>query len=247
MSHRNKILNSLWKYGDVIQANSLNDIPITNYIYTVINGENVLQIGKSSPGNKGRLKLVYKDSIPGKHNKAFICGLYPSLVASENEYYALSLKTDQDKSRIERAIHQDMGITTNVHAATFIDNVVSEGILKFHQMLWVRFQEHPIYDRMDEIEKLMALELYELVTFGTSYITRTSGSIMASKQADNLEGNILKCLNKLYLTNIWIKMSDGYFRYGYAHSITEAEFDKAKENYRYKELGFTFNVHGKSR
>ena len=49
---------------------------------------------------------------------------------------------------------------------------------------------------MDSIEKLMALELYELVTFGTSRITRSSGKVMSGKQADNLEGNILKCLDK---------------------------------------------------
>jgi hypothetical protein len=100
---------------------------------------------------------------------------------------------------------------------------------------------------MDAIEKLMALELYELVTFGTSQITRTSGAITASTQADNLEGNILKCLDKRYLTTIWLKMCDNYFRYGNAHAISDAEFQAAKENYQYEERSAPFQVFGKSR
>jgi hypothetical protein len=247
MSHKEKILNSLKKHGDVSQVHTLDDIPATDYIYTVINGDNVLQIGKSSPGNKGRLKLVFNGSILGKHNKAFICGLYPSLVASDNEYYAIALTEGHDKSIVEGAIHQDMGITTNVQAATFIDDVTKEGIQKFHLLLWERFKVHPRYEQMDAIEKLMALELYELVTFGTSRITRTSGKIRPSKQADNLEGNILKCLDKRYLTTIWLKMCNSYFRYGNAHSISNAEFQAAKEKYQYEERGVKFEVFGESR
>lgn len=55
-------------------------IYLEKIIYTVINGKNVLQIGKSNPGNKGRLKKVFYGSIQSKHNKAFICGLYSILV-----------------------------------------------------------------------------------------------------------------------------------------------------------------------
>ncbi len=99
-----------------------------------------------------------------------------------------------------------MGITTNIKAATFIDKMTNEGITKFHIFLWERFKEHTIYKQMDSIEKLMALELYELVTFGTSRISRTSGKVMSSKHADNLEGNIFMCLDKSYLTTIWLMM-----------------------------------------
>ena len=53
MSHRDKLLNSLKKHGKVVQVFKLDDIPKTDYIYTVINGENILQIGKSSPLIKG--------------------------------------------------------------------------------------------------------------------------------------------------------------------------------------------------
>jgi len=247
MSHREEILNTLKKHGTVKNVRNLDDIPKTDYIYTVINGDNILQIGKSSPGNKGRLKLVFKGSILGKHNKAFICGLYPSLVGFDNEYYAVALEEYQDKSVIESAIHEDMGIKTNVKAATFIDDLTNKGIPEFHLLIWEKFKEHPRYIQMDKIEKLMALELYELVTFGTSKITRTSGKIKPSKQADNLEGNILKCLDKRYLTTIWLKMCNNYFRYGNAHSISNNEFQEVKEKYKYEERGAPFQVFGKSK
>jgi len=247
MSHRQKTLNSFKKHGLVKQVHTLDDIPKTDYIYAVINGDNVLQIGKSSPGNKGRLKLVFKGSILGKHNKAFICGLYSSLVDYDNEYYVIALTEDQDKSIVENNIHKDMGINTNVRASTFIDDLTNEGIPKFHLLLWEKFKAHPRYQQMDEIEKLMSLELYELVTFGTSKITRTSGKIKPSKQADNLEGNILKCLDKRYLTTVWLKMCNNYFRYGNAHSISNTEFQVVKETYQYRERGAPFKVFGKSR
>lgn len=246
MSHREKILNSLKKYGKVIRVITLDDIPKTEYIYTVVNGNNVLQIGQSSPGGGGRLKKVFKGSIVSKHNKAFICGLYPSIVDSDNEYYAIALIEGQDKSKIERDIHYEMGITTNVKGATLIDDITNEGIPKFHLLLWERFKEHTTYRQMDEIEKLMALELYELVTFGTSRITRSSGKCPPSRQADNLEGNILMCLNKLYLTTIWLKMCNNYFRYG-KHSISDVEFRAIKEKYHYQEHGVPFEVFGKSK
>tara|TARA_Y100000768_G_scaffold306536_1_gene240546 strand:+ start:666 stop:968 length:303 start_codon:yes stop_codon:yes gene_type:complete len=99
---------------------------------------------------------------------------------------------------------------------------------------------------MDSVEKLMALELYELVTFGTNRITRTSGRVISSKQADNLEGNILKCLNKLYLTTIWLKMCNNHYRYGATHSISNDEFKEVKEKYQYQERSFPFKVYGKS-
>ena len=99
---------------------------------------------------------------------------------------------------------------------------------------------------MDAIEKLMALELYELVTFGKSRITRSSGKCKPSTQADNLEGNILMCLNKRYLTIIWLKMCNNYFRYG-KHSISDAEFRAVKDKYHYQEYGVPFEVFGKSK
>jgi hypothetical protein len=245
MSHREKTLNSLYKHGKVIQVIKLEDIPKTNYVYAVVNGDNVLQIGKSGHRNKGRLKRVFKGSIPAKHNKAFICGLYPSIVDSDNEYYAIALNEDQDKSKIEGDIHHDMGITTNVRGATLIDDMTNVGIPEFHLFLWERFKEHPRYIQMDKIEKLMAHELYELVTFGSSLITRSSGKCPPITQGDNLEGNVLMCLDKLYLTTIWLKMCNNYFRYG-KHSISNSEFEAVKEKYQYQEYGAKFDVFGES-
>lgn len=63
-----------------------------------------------------------------------------------------------------------MGITIIINAGTFIDNLFNEGIIQFHKFLWEKFKKHPIYLNMDKIEKMMALELYELVTFGKSKI-----------------------------------------------------------------------------
>lgn len=246
MSHREKVLNSFRKHGKLIEVASVGDIPNTDYVYTVINGDNVLQIGKSRPGNGGRLKKVFKGSIVAKHNKAFICGLYPSIVDSENEYYAIALTENQDNALIERAVHKDVGITTNVTAATLIDEITNEGIISFHLLLWNRFKEHPRYKQMDSTERLMALELFELVTYGTSRITRTNGKTKSSNQADNLEGNILMCLNKRYLTTIWLMMCNDYFRYGPTHTISNAEFQAVKEKYSYIEHRAPFDVYGKS-
>ena len=247
MSHRKNVLKSLEKYGTVKQIRTLSDIPKTDYIYTLVNGDSVLQIGKSGPRSKGRLKLVFRDSIVGKHNKAFICGLYPALTATDNEYYTIALTKGQDKSTVESAVHRDMGITTNIQAATFIDDLAYAGIATFHRALWDKFAQHSNYLEMDEIERLMAYELYELVTFGTSKIKRTSNNFVSSKQADNLEGNILKCLDKRYLTTIWLKMCNHYFRYGNAHAISDVEFRAAKVNYRYEKQGKPFQVIGRSR
>ena len=122
---------SFCKYGNLQKITSLDGIPSTNYIYAVVNGNNVLQIGKSGPKNKGRLKLVFKGSILGKHNKAFICGIYPHISGKNNEYYAISLNEGADKSKVEQLIHGDMGITTNVQAATFIDDLTNKGLLNF--------------------------------------------------------------------------------------------------------------------
>jgi hypothetical protein len=246
MSHRERVLNSFRKHGKLIQVASVGDIPTTPYIYAVVNGYNVLQIGKSSPGDS-RLKKVFKGSIVAKHNKAFICGLYPSIMDSVNEYYVIALTEDQDKAIIERAVHRDVGITTNVTAATLIDEITNEGIITFHLLLWKRFKEHPRYKQMDSIERLMALELFELVTYGTSRITRTSGKTKPSKQADNLEGNILMCLNKRYLTTIWLMMCNDYFRYGPTHAISNAEFHAVKERYSYLEHRAPFDVYGESK
>lgn len=247
MSYKDKVLSSLRKHGDITQITNLKSIPKSDYIYCVINGNNVLQIGKSSPSNGGRLKKIFKGSVLSKHNKAFICGLYPSLVNSPNEFYLVPLTKEQDKSVIENAIHNDMGISTNIQAATFIDEIGNGSISMFHKFLWERFKAHQRYNQMDYIERLMALELYELVTFGTSRITRSSGRCTSSKQADNLEGNILKCLNKGYLTTIWLMMCNNYFRYGPAHTISNDEFQFVKANYSYIEHGAPFNVYGQSK
>lgn len=246
MTHRKKLLASFCKYGNLQKITSLDGIPSTNYIYAVVNGDNVLQIGKSGPKNKGRLKLVFKGSILGKHNKAFICGLYPHISGNNNEYYAISLNEGADKSKVEQLIHGDMGITTNVQAATFIDDLTNKGIIEFHEFLWDKFREIDCYKQMDSTEKQMALELFELVTYGKTKITRSSGKVVTSSQADNLEGNILKCLGKKYLTTVWLKMCNQYFRYGNAHSISPEMFEVVKSTYHYIQRGLPFDVFGKS-
>lgn len=245
--HEKKLFKILSKQGNIIPINSLNDIPKTDYIYTVVNGGNILQIGKSTPTNGGRLKKVFKGSIVGKHNKAFICGLYPSIVNRDNEYFAIALNKSQDKAIIEQIIHLEMGVSTNMNAATLIDDCTNLSIPELHTLLWQRFKKGSIYNRMDSIEKQMALELFELVTLGTTRIKRTSGEITSSKQADNLEGNILKCVDKRYLTTIWLMMCDNYFRYGNKHSINRIDFALEKKRYDYQEKGIPFEVLGHSR
>lgn len=248
-SHRDKLLSSFRKHGEIAQVRTLNEIPRSDYVYGVVNGDNVLQIGKStaSEKNKGRLKLLMNGSLVGKHNKAFVCGLYPAIAGVHNEFFVVVLKKGDDKAAAESMIHQDMGLTTNTKAATLIDDFGIESLPTYHKALWERFKRTSIYVGMDSIEKAMSLELYELVTFGQSRIKRSSGAIVSSKQGDNLEGNILKCLDKRYLTTIWLKMCNGYFRYGNAHAIPKEEFEKVKKNYHYEEQGRSFTVYGASR
>lgn len=247
MSHKTATLRELSTHGRYHQVFSLNQTPVTDYIYVVTNDDDVLQIGKSSPSKKGRLKKVFKGEIPQKHNKAFICGIFPVLSGIDNEYFALPLSTDQNKKTVEAQIHTALGINTDNDAATLIDTLGITGIVDIHLELWDRFKRNQIYIGLDQQEKEMALELLELVTYAKSQITRTSGTVVPSTQGDNLEGNILKCLDKRYLTTIWLKMCNSYFRYGNAHAISQQEFDNKKKIYSYQARGVPFEVLGHSR
>lgn len=86
----------------------------------------------------------------------------------------------------------------------------------------------------------MAEELFEFVTFATAKISRTSG-VVSSRQGDNLEGNILACVGKRYLINVFQKLTLTYFRYG-KHRLSDEEFEAAKFEYQYKPRRAPFEI-----
>jgi hypothetical protein len=78
----------------------------------------------------------------------------------------------------------------------------------------------------------MAEELFELVTYATTEITRTSRRVVRSRQGDNLEGNILMNVKKAYLIHIYQKLTKCYHRYG-EHKLSDEDFEAILRNYSY--------------
>jgi hypothetical protein len=246
MTLKNNILNTMGKHGKLKQITDVAQISKKKFIYAVTNGDEVLQVGKTKATSKSRLHKLYRGALAAKDNKAFICGIYPVISGLQNEYYLVELTSEDDLDQIEIEIHADHGIHTNRAAACWFNELGISSIAEVHLYLWSKFKKTIIYKNLDSAEALMGFELYELVTFGKTKVKRTSGKIVSSTQGDNLEGNILKCINKRYLCNIWTRMCQHYFRYG-SHKLSLCEFEAIKEEYSYIEHGEKFEVHGESR
>lgn len=250
MTLKEKALEVMAQYGDLIKVESTTEIPFANFIYALTNGDEVLQIGMtkkpSKKGAKTRLHKLFIGTLAAKDNKAFICGIYPVISGIANEYYLIEIPENDDLGLREKDVHSELGVSTNQVAACWFNDLGRSNIAEVHTYLWQKFKKTDVYIGLDQVEKKMAFELFQLVTLGKTMVTRTKGNVVPSVQGDNLEGNILKCVDKRYLANIWIKMCQGYFRYR-SHKLPDLEFEKVKESYEYEEKFGPFVVHGKSK
>lgn len=91
----------------------------------------------------------------------------------------------------------------------------------------------------------MSEELFEIVTYARTKIHRTS-RIVTSCQGDNLEGNILSCVEKRYLINVFQKLTNSYLRYG-KHRMSDEEFEAAKLRYHYEPRRAPFEIQAPSK
>lgn len=230
MSNIEKLKIHLRNEGEIIEVDSNNVSDIDGfYVYMIYNGKSIAQIGH---GSGDRLCKCIRGTLAKKHNKAFICALTEVITGNLNKYAYIKLKSKAEAIKVEKNIHEIMGIRTNKDGATIIENVTSTEIEGIHKELWELVKLKPIYINFSEIEKQMAEELFEIVTFATIKVRRSSGKITKSKQGDNLEGNILMNIKKAYLIHIYQKLTNNYHKYG-VHKLNDNEFDKILEKYSY--------------
>ena len=235
-------LQKLQTLGEVYHPGTAKDVckkENYKYVYLVYNGSNVLQLGS---GAYERIKKCMRGGLAGKHNKAFICAIGELVLGQPNAYAYVLLPSNRVKDE-ERELHRCLGVETNKDGATLIAGIEGRSILEIHQALWMRVKDTTLYRKLDSIEKQMAEELFELVTYATTKIQRTN-KIVSSRQGDNLEGNILKKIDKNYLIDVFIKLTNGYLRYR-KHRMDPQEFEDFKRSYSpYISHGKPFEIRG---
>lgn len=227
----------LAREGKIQNVICYREITARHLVYMVTNGPHVLQIGKGS-GN--RMSKVMRGALAGKHNKAFICALAEAVFGHPNEYCYVDVGTRESAVDAERRIHSGMGIHTNRSAATWIENVSMDSMEQVHGWICALARKSSTYSQLDSVERQMAEELFDLITYGEAFIKRRN-TIVRSCQGDLLEGNILMKLQKNYLINILDRLSNNYFRYG-KHRMSLPEFLEMKKNYSYVPKGTRYRI-----
>lgn len=111
-------------------------------------------------------------------------------------------------------------------------NAAPPPLADVNHWLWNRAKHSKQYGALSEVEKAMAEELHELVTWGVIRIQRTR-KWQPTTRGDLLEGNTLFCAGKAYLIRVFEKLTDGYLRYG-VHRPSDAEFAAACRTYQYR-------------
>ncbi len=227
------------RLGGLLRPAAAEDIPPGEYVYLVSNGENVLQLGK---GDQIRVRKCTRGGLAGKHNKAFICAVGELVLGRPNSYVLLRVPSKDHADAIEEQLHRHLGIVRNRDGATLIAGINERSIIGIHQALWARAKVTDSYRALEPVEQQMAEEMFELVTYATSRVLRSSGKVVSSVQADNLEGNILMNLGRQYLTNVFMRLTRQYLRYGPTHRLTDAQFAERKRKYAYTPKGASFVV-----
>ncbi|HZH13877.1 MAG TPA: hypothetical protein VE057_05900 [Archangium sp.] len=223
-------LAEMAKLGSVYHPSCADEVPVGEFVYLVSNGENILQLGK---GDNDRVKKCTRGGLAGKHNKAFICAVGELVLGRPNSYALLRVQSKDCADVIEKKLQTDLGITRNKDGATLITGVDARSIVGIHEALWTRAKSTNAYRALDSVEQLMVEEMFEIATYATSRILRSSGRLISSKQADNLEGNILMNLGRRHLANIFMKLTGQYLRYRSTHRLTDDEFASMKFGYTY--------------
>jgi hypothetical protein len=226
------VISEFERLGRVVEPSSPEDKAINGYyVYMIYNGEDIVQIGH---GRDHRMTKCMRDSLAQKHSKAFICAMLEQLKGgSRNKYCLVHVKSKQEAELHETRIHSGLGIRTNEDGATIIQGIPGTSIEQIHAEIWEKYKDLPIYLKLTPQEKVMAEELFDVVTHATIKIRRTSGAVINSNQGDNLEGNILMNVNRGYLTNIFQRLSNSYLRYG-KHKWSESEYQKLLQSYSYE-------------
>jgi hypothetical protein len=216
-----KLLNILSSYGSVHSYSCQNPPRTDHVVYAVTNGDNILQIGH---GSKKRALSVARGSLAKKHNKAFICSLGEAALGGINEYRYISAKSKDDAKKTEEQIHTNLGIKTGVDVASCLANFKFPlSVLEVHQELWERFKTTSMYKSLNSQELTLAHQLFEYVTFATTRIQRTKKPV-ESDTGDNLEGNIMKAVERHHLIPIYQKITNSYHRY-IKHCPTASEMN----------------------
>ena len=199
------------------------------YVYMVYNQDNIAQVGH---GSGDRLSKCVRGTTAKKHNKAFICALAEVLGETPNRYCYVKVESKKHAEDFERLVHTALGVRTNKDGATVIEGVVASDIIGIHTELWNMLKATDRFSQLTEKEKMMAEELFDVVTYGTTMVKRSSGKIVPSTKGDNLEGNILMCVGKAYLIQIYQKLTDSYHKYG-IHKLSEESYQEILSQYTY--------------
>jgi hypothetical protein len=199
------------RHGTVYEVDAKSALRLTDCVYAVVNGEDVLQLGK---GSGARAAKTMRGSIAAKHNKAFVCSMYEAITGLPNRYIAVECPSRSHAEAAERELHSALGISTNQDAAV---------VLRGHSRRWTmralhchvveRVLSSAVFAALTEREQRLAHQLFDLICFGTTRVLRSSKTI-SSTQGDNLEGNILVAVRRQHLIPIFLKLSNNYFRYG---------------------------------
>ena len=213
-------------------------------VYGITNGLDILQIGKGSSG--ARPSKCMRGSLAGKHNKAFICAVYETITGIKNRYFAFQCGSWDDADRRERELHKKFNVSTNGTAACVLsDRSGPLQVDQVHLHVVNRLRSTAVFKSLSDREKQLAEQLFDLVTYGTTVIERTSASV-PSRQGDNLEGNILVACGRNHLIPVLQKLSGNYLRYG-KHAPDKVFFQRLMEQqFRYVVQGRPFDLRGYS-
>ena len=213
-------------------------------VYGITNGLDILQIGKGSSG--ARPSKCMRGSLAGKHNKAFICAVYETITGIKNRYFAFPCGSGDEADTLERALHQQFGVSTNGTAACVLSDCPGPlQVWQVHLHLIDRLRTTAVFKSLSDPEKQLAEQLFDLVTYGITVIARKNASV-TSRQGDNLEGNILVACGRNHLIPVLQKLSGNYLRYG-KHAPDKVFFQRLMEQqFRYVVQGRPFGLRGDS-
>jgi hypothetical protein len=238
-SPRRRVLAALAAFGKLVRPRDVGEVRRdSSVVYAVFNGRDVLQVGKGS-GN--RFRSCMRGGLAARHNKAFICAMGEAALGRRNRYACVNVPAS-DLRRVERSVHDALGVGGGM--ATVIEGLELGSIRMAHERLWDRMKHAAAYSTLGMVEREMADELFELVTYATVHVRRARKTT-PSVEGDILEGNTLAAIDKAYLIPILEKLTGGYLRYE-SHRPTAEAFEKRKGTYSYTPKREPFEVFGAS-
>ena len=217
---------------------------LIHVVYAVTNGQDILQIGKGRNGS--RASKCMRGTLAGKHNKAFICAVYETITGIPNRYFAYECVSEDEADMLERDLHRHFGVDTNCTAACVLsDRIGHLTVEQVHLHVIDRLRSTSVFKSLSDREKQLAEQLFDLVAYGSTVITRTN-RVVKSCQGDNLEGNILANCCRNHLIPVLQKLTDNYLGYG-KHAPDPVFYQSLMERqFRYVVQGRPFKLRGDS-